>query len=399
MKDLKSRGAVIDESTIHDAVKRSDKNSYGSDNIDTLVDMFYQHSSTAKYAFDGAVDVLRTFAQRRKLQDISKDLYNKAKDESKLSEVIDNTLKELNLANHGKGSDPSKYWDLYLKTMDRLDDKPKDGEVRGYKSGLVDLDNIIGYFHFGHLDIIGARPAMGKTSLAMNFALHASLRNNINTLVISAELEEMELTTQIASIHTGVPIQDMDNAIVEGTELGAKHWEALTEKSEEAKNLPLWIDDSSCTPREVISSIRDMVASNEIQTVFIDYIQLIKTYNESTQYTRASAIGEFSYDLKRLAKELNVHIVCVCQLNRQVESRPDKRPMLSDLKESGDLEQVAYKVILIYRDEVYNENSEEEGIAELIVAKNRRGKTARARVGFKGECTQFINLEQRNEYV
>jgi len=358
--------------------------------IDELINL--SKYSSAGFDVNAYVDIIKDLWQRRSLQAIAKELYESSQGIETIEQITEGLSKKINNIKLDKCEESELYWDLFMTNMESLENGSKT-KPSGFKSGLDDLDALINFFALGQVDIIGARPAMGKTSLALNLALSSAVTEDIPTLIISVELDRRELSTQLSSIQSSIPIETLDKATNGRSELDSDNWDKLYSISDTVKKLPIWIDDKSMTADKVISSIKYNIEKHGIQSVIIDYIQLIKMA-EKRGVNSAKIIGDFATEIARIAKEFNIHVFFICQLNRMLESRADKRPIPSDLKDSGDLEQIAYRILLIYQDQIYNPNSDDRGIAEIILAKNRRGARGVVRVAFNGECTQFKNLNK-----
>lgn len=256
-------------------------------------------------------------------------------------------------------------------------------------TGLVELDRKIGGLGRGRLTVIAGRPGMGKTSLATSAAEYIATVGGV-AVVFSLEMQRWEIAQRMACGRAGVSVFKARNGFITPDEQGriAVATEALT-------RLPMWIDDTPGLTLQKARSKARLVAAQAgqpLSLVVIDYLQLMG--GNPNAETRERQIAEITAGCKRLAKELDCAVVLLSQLNRAIEKEKDKRPRLSDLRESGAIEQDADDVIFVYRDEVYDDQSADKGIAELIVAKQRNGPTGTARVGFEGAFTNFFNLTE-----
>ncbi len=271
--------------------------------------------------------------------------------------------------------------------LDRLEQLYEKGDaITGLASGFVDLDDLTSGLQPGALYVLGARPAMGKTSLALNIATSVALRK-VPTLVFSLEMGQMELSMRILCSEAQVDSKRLRNG-----QLVEKDWERIAHASGRLANIPLCIDDNpDLTIMELRAKARRFKARvNDLGLIVVDYLQLMT--GRSSAENRQVEVAEISRGLKILARELQCPVIALSQLSRGLEGRGDKRPVLSDLRESGSLEQDSDVVMFAYRDEVYNAESPDRGTAELIIAKHRNGPTGSVRLAFLGQYTKFTNL-------
>jgi replicative DNA helicase len=254
----------------------------------------------------------------------------------------------------------------------------------GITTGLTKLDEQLGGLQEPDLVVIGARSAMGKTGLMMNILLSCGVSSG----VISSEMSAKQLAMRGMSLVSDVDLQKLRLAKYTAEESGR----LFATTSSNLANKDIWINDrGGITIGEIQRQAREWKQKHDIKILFVDYIQKIKpTFNKTN---KVEAVGEVAEGLKNIAKELNIPIVALGQVNRGVEQRPDKRPLMSDLKNSGDIEQEADVVIMIYRDEYYNPDSDKRGIAELCIEKNRSGPVGSIDVAFKPETVKFIDLK------
>ena len=260
--------------------------------------------------------------------------------------------------------------------------------LTGTPSGFKDLDGITGGFQPGHLIIIAARPAMGKSALVCNIAENAAVQHKRPVALFSLEMAEAELAQRFIASQARVKGEELRKGRV-----AEKRWPKILEASNRLASAPLWVDDSSDVGLlEMRAKARRLHSQCEggLGLIIIDYLQLMRT--ESRYDSRVTAVGELSRGLKILARELGVPVIALSQLSRAVEQRPDKKPQLSDLRESGNLEQDSDLVMFIYRDDYYEEeNSERPGEADLIIAKHRNGAVGRVTLTFHKEYPKFMN--------
>jgi replicative DNA helicase len=275
-----------------------------------------------------------------------------------------------------------------VQTLDELQKRSANPEdVTGLSTGFYDLDKATSGFQPADLIIIAARPSMGKTSFVMNIAEFASLKSGRPVAVFS-----MEMSTQQLLLRTISSLGRIRQDNLRSGRLAEEEWPRITSTMSLLKGAKLFIDDEgSLSPAEVRARARRLKREHGLGLVVIDYIQLMVV--PGTQENRTNEVSEISRSLKAMAKELNVPVIALSQLNRGVEQRTDKRPMMSDLRESGSIEQDADIVAFIYRDDYYNKESTEKGVAEIIISKQRNGPTGTVKLKFNGMYTRFDNLD------
>ncbi len=270
------------------------------------------------------------------------------------------------------------------------------GEVTGVPTGFVDLDRMLAGLQPTDLVILAARPAMGKTAMAMNIAQRASVKG-LGVGVFSLEMSSGQLAMRLLGGQARVDAGKLRTGRLNKQE----DWPALEDAHQLLFHAPIWIDD---TPGLSITQLRSKARrlfsqqKDRLGLIIIDYLQLMTGTAGSRNESREQQIAAISRGLKSLAKELDMPILALSQLNRGVESRKDKRPMISDLRESGAIEQDADVIMFIYRDEYYNENTPDPGVAEIIIAKQRNGPTGTVRLAFQGKWTRFENLDTSGGY-
>ncbi len=268
-------------------------------------------------------------------------------------------------------------------------------QLSGMSTGFPDIDKLIGGFSKGQFLVLAARPAMGKTSLALNFAHNLTNMSDRKVAIFSMEMEGEELLIRMLSGPANVDVECMNR----GKGMNAEKLRGISQAAMILSKSHLYIDDAGAN---TLSSIRSKVMRLKaelggLDMVIIDYLQLMSSNSREQRYQQ---ISDISRGLKIMAKDLDINVIALSQLNRSVESRDNKRPFLSDLRESGSIEQDADQVIFIYRDDYYNkEKCEYPGTAEIIVAKNRHGAVGFTRLKFQGEKTRFLTLDQQhNEF-
>ncbi|WP_462187111.1 MULTISPECIES: replicative DNA helicase [unclassified Frankia] len=261
-----------------------------------------------------------------------------------------------------------------------------DGSLTGVPTGFVDLDELTNGLHGGQLWIVAARPAVGKSTLGLDFARAASIKNGMASVIFSLEMSRMEITMRLLSAEARVSLQNIRTG-----RLTDDDWGRLARRMGEVAEAPLFIDDSPhLTMMEVRAKARRLKQRNELRLVILDYLQLMSSPKKVEN--RQQEVSEISRSLKLLAKELDVPVVAISQLNRASEQRADKRPQVSDLRESGSLEQDADAVILLYREDTVEKESARAGEADLIIAKHRNGPTGTVTVAFQGHYSRFVDM-------
>ncbi|HUT76343.1 MAG TPA: replicative DNA helicase, partial [Polyangia bacterium] len=277
------------------------------------------------------------------------------------------------------------------KAFDELDAaRSHKGEVTGLPSGFAALDRLTAGFQRSDLIIVAGRPAMGKTALALNMAFHAAFKIRKPVIVFSLEMSKDQLVRRLFAA-----VGRVDATRMRSNRLESDDWPRLIQAADLLNRTELFLDDSTpMTPLEIRAKSRRLKAEKGLGLVVVDYLQLMRSGTARRADNREQEISEISRSMKGLAKELDVPVIALSQLNRGVESRPDKRPMMSDLRESGAIEQDADLILFVYRDEVYNKDTEDKDVAEIIVGKQRSGPTGIARLRFTSRFTRFDNLAQ-----
>jgi replicative DNA helicase len=262
----------------------------------------------------------------------------------------------------------------------------RSGVLTGVPTGFADLDALTNGLHPGQMIVIAARPAVGKSTLALDFARAASIRHDIPTVLFSLEMGRTEITMRLLSAEARVPLQTMRTG-----QMNDDDWTRLARRMSEVANAPLYIDDSpNMSLMEIRAKCRRLKQRHDLKFVIIDYLQLMSSPKRVEN--RQQEVSDLSRSLKLLAKELDVPVVALSQLNRGPEQRTDKRPLLSDLRESGSIEQDSDVVILLHREDVYERESPRAGEADLIVAKHRNGPTATVTVAFQSHYSRFVDM-------
>jgi replicative DNA helicase len=278
--------------------------------------------------------------------------------------------------------------DLLATAVDRIDELfHRDNPITGVPTGFTDFDEMTAGLQNSDLIIVAGRPSMGKTTYAMNIAENAAIREKIPTAVFSMEMPGEQLAMRLMS-----SLGHIDQHKVRTGKLEDDDWPRLTSAVSILAEAPLFIDDTpALNPTELRARARRLKREHGLGLIVIDYLQLMQVGRGGTD-NRTNEISEISRGLKALAKELQVPVIALSQLNRSLEQRPNKRPVMSDLRESGAIEQDADVIVFIYRDEVYNPESPDKGTAEIIIGKQRNGPIGSVRLTFLGQYTRFENF-------
>ncbi len=286
---------------------------------------------------------------------------------------------------------------LVVQLLDRVQemaDNPND--ITGVPTGFYDLDRLTSGFQAGDMVVLAARPSMGKTALAINIAEHVALHEGLPVAVFSMEMGASQLAVRIVG-----SIGRIDQMHLRTGKLTDDEWPRLTEAIEKLRNVSLHIDETpGLTVSELRANARRLArqCGGKLGLIVVDYLQLMSVSSSMSEENRATAVGEISRGLKMLAKELGCPVMALSQLSRGVESRTDKRPMMSDLRESGAIEQDADVIMFIYRDDYYNKDSKEPGVAEIIISKQRNGPTGTVKLAFLKPLTKFESLASGGEF-
>lgn len=285
----------------------------------------------------------------------------------------------------GSGFVPLK--DILPATIDRLDElQSSEGHITGAPTGFDDLDRMTAGLHPGDLVIIAGRPSMGKTSLAMNIAEHIAISAGEPVAIFSMEMSAEQLSFRMIS-----SLGRVNQSHLRTGNFSDEDWHRINSAVSVMSNASIFIDDTpALNPTEVRARSRRLKREHGLGLIVVDYLQLMQVSGSGEN--RATEISEISRSLKALAKELSLPVIALSQLNRSVESRTDKRPVMSDLRESGAIEQDADLIAFIYRDEVYNKETLRKGIADIIIAKQRNGPIGDIQLTFLGEYTKFENF-------
>ncbi|MBQ2287913.1 MAG: replicative DNA helicase [Lachnospiraceae bacterium] len=305
--------------------------------------------------------------------------------------ILENTEKQIfDLLQKKSSEEFVPIRDVVLSVIDKIETAAKHkGTVTGIPTGFYDLDYKTSGFQPSDLILIAARPSMGKTAFVLNLAQHIAVKNHVTTAIFSLEMSKDQLVNRILSMESKV-----DSQLLRTGNLSANDWEKLIESAGEISKAPLIIDDTpGISISELRSKCRKMKLENNLGLVIIDYLQLMSGGKRSE--SRQQEISEISRSLKALAREINAPVIALSQLSRACETRPDHRPMLSDLRESGAIEQDADVVMFIYRDDYYNKDTDKKNISEIIIAKQRNGPIGTVELVWLPNYTKFANKSKQ----
>ena len=310
--------------------------------------------------------------------------------ESKTEDILADTEKKIFELVKNKGDHEYTPIDkVVLEALDRIQAAAKNrGNVTGVPTGFTDLDNYLSGLQPSDFILVAARPSMGKTAFVLNVAENVAIKQGITTAIFSLEMSNVQLVNRMLSLESTVDADKLRKG-----RLDSSDWGKLVEGADSIAKSHLIIDDTpGISISELRSKCRKYKMENDLGLVIIDYLQLMSGNGSSRSESRQQEISDISRSLKALARELEVPVVTLSQLSRAVEQRPDHRPMLSDLRESGAIEQDADVVMFLYRDDYYNKDTEIKGVAEIIIAKQRNGPIGTVKMAWIPEQTRFANL-------
>jgi replicative DNA helicase len=335
--------------------------------------------------------MIKEMSIRRRLIHESSDIINSAFElEGDIEEFLDTTEQRiLGVSDFRVNSSFHRVSDIVqdsIRIVEKLYDQKE--PVTGVPSGLMKLDRMTAGFQPSDLVIVAARPSMGKTALVLGWSQFIGIYHKKPVAFFSLEMSKEQLVLRMLCSESRI-----NNSSVRTGSLTERDFARIVDGASRISEAEIFIDDTpAITITELRAKARRLHRDHQLGIIIVDYLQLLRS--PAYSHSREQEISDISRSLKALAKELNVPVVALSQLNRSVESRTDKRPMMSDLRESGAIEQDADLIMFIYRDEVYNKETPDKGVAEIIIAKQRTGPTGAIRVAFSGEHTRFDNLEE-----
>ena len=391
--NLYNRSEPIDLVTVKDELTSmgSFENIGGYEYLATLPDKVPTTTNVQKY-----IEIVEEKNTLRNLIKTANEIielgYNPTEDVDDIMAGAEKKIFDIIQKKNQKSYTPIK--DVLIDSFTKLEELyNQKSRITGVPTGFADLDDKTAGLHGSDLILIAARPAMGKTAFALNIAAHAAIRENVPVAVFNLEMSKDQLVNRMLCMEAMVD----SNKVMTG-KLDEDDWSKLAGVVGPMSDAGIYIDDTpGISITEIRTKCRKLKMEKDIGLIVIDYIQLIQGSGSRKNGSREQEIAEISRSLKILAKELNVPVIALSQLSRAVESRPDHRPMLSDLRESGSIEQDADIVMFLYRDDYYNPDSEEKDISEVIIAKHRAGSTGTIKLLWMGNYTKFVNLARGYE--
>ncbi len=385
--DLYGRGEPADAITVGDELTKRGglTRAGGLTYLHTLLSTVPLAANAGYYA-----EIVREKAILRRLVDASMRINQMSyAAEGDVDEIVDRAQAEVYTVTERRVSEDFKpLAELMQPTLDEMEAiSSRGGQLAGVPTGFADLDDLTNGLHAGQMVIVAARPGCGKSTLALDLARSASIRHGLASVIFSLEMSQIEITMRLLSAEASIPLSH-----IRGGKMSDDDWARVATKMGQVSEAPMFIDDSpNLTMMEIRAKARRLKQRHDLKLILIDYIQLM-TSGKKVE-SRQLEVSEFSRQIKLLAKELEVPVVALSQLNRGPEQRTDKKPMLSDLRESGSLEQDADMVVLLHRPDLYDRDSERAGEADMIVAKHRNGPTADITVAFQGHYSRFSDMQ------
>ena len=388
---LEKEGKAIDIITIENKIKEMEQ-PLGAIDIDILKELVIAVPTSVNVVHYAEIVYKNALLRRliKVTEEISLSCYA---GESPLDDILQNTEKKVfDLIQKRHVSDTTDIKKVIFSVVESIAAAAKSGgTVTGIPTGFYDLDYKMAGLQNSDLILIAARPSMGKTAFALNIAEYVTVKKNVTTAIFSLEMSKEQLAKRILAMNSRVDSQKLRTG-----DLSDEEWMDIIDSAKAIGETNLIIDDTpGISVGELRSKCRKLKIEKNLGLVMIDYIQLM-TGGKKIE-SRQQEISEISRSLKALAREINAPIIALSQLSRKVESRDDKRPMLSDLRESGAIEQDADVVMFIYRDEYYNKDTETPGVTEIIIGKQRNGPIGTVRLGWKSELTKFVNLKNEKQ--
>lgn len=384
--EMYQRDEPIDEITLLEHLKSTDRleKSGGISYITEIGSSVLTTANVKSY-----IKIVEDKATLRKLIDSSTKIiescYNNQDDVEKVIDVAEQKI--FDLAEKKSSSDFEPLSDILERGFEQIETLFNNkGEVTGVGSGFKDLDDLTSGFQKGDMILIAARPSMGKTTFALNIAEHAALREGKSVVIFSLEMSKEQLAYKLLCSEANVDMLKLRTGNLED-----KDWENIARASGPLSSAKIYIDDTAgVSIMEMRSKCRRLKIEYGIDLILIDYLQLMSGSGEES---RQQEVSEISRNIKAIAKEMQCPVIALSQLSRAPEQRADHRPMLSDLRESGSIEQDADLVMFLYRDEYYNKETEEKNVAECIIAKQRNGPVGNVKLAWIGQFSKFGNLE------
>ncbi len=383
---LYNSGDPVDALTVGSELQRAGNLARigGAEYLHTLISIVPSAASAGYYA-----RLVREQSILRKLVEAGTRIANMGYDAdgAEVDEVVDSAQSEIFAVTERRNSeDFLPIGDVMERTLEEIDAaSSRDGQMLGIPTGFKQLDDLTGGFQAGQMIVLAARPAIGKSTLGLDIARSASIKHGKASVIFSLEMSREEITKRMLAAEAGVKLTKLTKG-----PMGPNDWERLASTAARIAKAPLFIDDSpNMSLMEIRAKCRRLKQQHDLQLVVVDYLQLMSSGRKVE--SRQQEVSEFSRALKLLAKEIQVPVIAISQLNRGAEQRTEKRPMLSDMRESGAIEQDADIVILLHRDDAYDRDNR-PGEADFIVAKHRSGPTDTIAVAFKKDYAHFADM-------
>ena len=387
--DLYGRGEPADFVTVADALREKGnlENVGGAPYLADLIDAVPTAANAGFYA-----EIVAERATLRRLVEAGTRIVQLgfAADGGEVDAAVNEAQAQVySVTDRTKSEDYVKLSEVIEPTMDFIEMlQSRGGQVNGVPTGFAEFDELTQGLHPGQMIIFAGRPAMGKTTLGMDVMRSAAIHNGMASAIFSLEMDRQEIMMRIMAAEAQVPMSRLRDGTVDDQD-----WERLARATTRFMDAPLYIDDSAnMTLMEIRAKCRRLKQKADLKLVVIDYLQLMSSGKRVE--SRQQEVSEFSRALKLLAKEIEVPVIAISQLNRGNEQRTDKKPMMSDLRESGSIEQDADLIVLIHREDYYEKESARAGEADLIVAKHRNGATKTIPVAFEGHYSRFKDMAQ-----
>ena len=390
MREIHAQGRPIDPVTLSAKLREKDvpDELMGTDHAKELLESVPTSANVKYYA-----QIVHDKAVMRRLirccEDIAFDCYSGSES---LSAIMEKTEKEIfALLRSGKNADFVPIAEIVISALAKIEQAAKaKGSVTGLSTGFTDLDIMTAGLQPSDFILVAARPSMGKTAFALSLLDYVVCRKNQSAVIFSLEMSNEQLVNRLLAMEAHIDAQKIRSG-----SLADEEWESLMESAEVIGGSKLIIDDTpGLSATELRSKCRKYKLEYDISLIVVDYIQLMSSGGRIE--SRQQEISDISRALKSLARELNVPIVALSQLNRSVETRSDHRPMMSDIRESGAIEQDADVIMFLYRDDYYNPETEERNVAEVIIAKQRNGPTGTIKLTWQPKYTRFVNMARDN---
>lgn len=383
---LYGHGSPADAITVADELKKRGELTRvgGASYIHTLIASVPTAANAQYYA-----EIVKEHAIMRRLIEAGTKIAQLGyANETEVDTLVDQAQAEIYaVTDDNAKEDYVSFSDALEETINEIDaNSNRPDGVYGVPTDFIEFDELTGGLHGGQMIVIAARPGVGKSTLALDIARSASIHHQMTTVFFSLEMSRTELAMRILSAEGKIPMSELKKG-----DLGTEGWTNLANLQGRIDSAPLFIDDSpNMTLMEIRAKCRRLKQRNDLKLVVLDYLQLMSSGKKVE--SRQQEVSEFSRSLKLLAKELDVPVIALSQLNRGSEQRTDKRPMVSDLRESGSIEQDADMVILLHREDMYNLDSQRVGEADMIIAKHRGGPTRTIPLAFSGKYSRFNNM-------